>query len=271
MKHPFKKAAIMAAFSALSFQAGAQAFIELESTPRIVGLGIASVPDYKGSSNNTGAIAPYFRYTFSGSERYVQLNATELSLNLLNSTSYRMGPVLNYHPGRDDDVDDPVVARMNKIDGTVEAGIFGEIAWIERGNPRNRFVLGATLLADVGGTYEGWRMRLNARYWHQVSPAIDLHIGGGLWYGNSDYNGTYFSVTPANRGTSGLPLFDAGSGMNEMFLTLGGVMYFSRNWLGAAGVRLSQIQGDPKDSPVVSLRGDKNQFIGGVGAAYMWR
>jgi outer membrane protein len=271
MKNAFKKAAVIAAFAALSLDAAAQAFIELENSPGVIGLGIGTVPDYRGSDDSTGAVAPFFRYTLPGTERYLQLNATELSFNVLNSQSFRFGPVLNYHFGRDDDIDDEVVKRMAEIDGTVEAGIFGEIAWIERGNPRNRFILGATLLADVGGESEGYRLRLNARYWRQVSPAIDLHIGGGLWYASSDYNNHYFGVNTGNRGTSGLPLYEAGSGTNEYFLTLGAVAYFSRSWAGMAGIRLSQITGDAKDSPVVSIRGDKSQFIGGVGVAYMWR
>jgi MipA family protein len=223
------------------------------------------------SDDTTGGIAPFARYTFQGQERFLQLNATELSLNLINSSSVRLGPVLNYHFGRDDDIDDALVKRMTEIDGAVEGGVFGEIVWADRGNPRNRFVLGTTLLKDLSSESSGFRARLNARYWRQVATNVDIHVGGGLWYGDSDYNNHYFGVTPANRGTSGLPLFNAGSGVHEYFLTLGAMMYLSPNWLGAAGVRLSQITGDAEDSPVVSQRGDKNQFIGGIGVAYMWR
>jgi outer membrane protein len=271
MKHAIKKAAVVAALALLSPFAAAQAFLELDTVPQTLGLGIGVVPDYRGSDDYTGAIAPFFRYTFRGTNQYVQLNATELTLNLINSTRFRLGPVVNYHFGRDDDVDDVIVKQMRKIDDTVEAGVFGEIVWADAGNPRNRFILGATWLADVGGESHGMRLRLNARYWQQVHRAIDLHIGGGFIYADSDYNSTYFSVTPANVGSSGLPFFNAGSGVNEYYLTLGGTLYFSRNWLAAAGLRASKLAGDAKDSPVVSIRGDSTQLIGGVGIAYMWR
>ena len=271
MKHAITKAAIIAALAILSPQAGAQAFLELDTVPHTLGLGVGFGPDYRGSDDYTGAIAPFFRYTFRGTNQYVQLNATELTLNLLNSTRFRLGPVVNYHFGRDKDVDDVIVKQMREIDDTVEAGVFGEIVWSDAANPRNRFMLGATWLADVGGESHGSRLRLNARYWQQVGRAVDLHIGGGFIYADSDYNSTYFSVTPANVGTSGLPFFNAGSGVNEYYLTLGGVMYLSRNWLAAAGIRASKLAGDAKDSPVVSVRGDSSQFIGGVGIAYMWR
>jgi outer membrane scaffolding protein for murein synthesis (MipA/OmpV family) len=130
--------------------------------------------------------------------------------------------------------------------------------------------VGATVLTDVGGKSDGTRVRLNARYWRQVAPQWDFHVGGGVYYGDSNYNSYYFSVTPQNVGTSRLPLFNAGSGVSEYYLTLGGLYYVSKQWIVAAGVRASQLTGDAKDSPVVSLRGDKPQFIGGVGVAYLW-
>ena len=271
MKKALTKAAIIAALSVASPWAAGQAFLELDTVPQALGAGVGLLPDYRGSDDYTAGIAPFFRYTFRGTNQYVQVNATELTLNLLNSTRFRLGPVVNYHFGRDDDIDDAVVKRMRKIDDTVEAGVFGEIMWADAANPRNRFILGATWLADVGGESHGMRLRLNARYWQQVHRAIDLHIGGGFIYADGDYNSTYFGVTPANVGTSGLPFFNAGSGVNEYYVTLGGIMYFSRNWLAAAGLRASKLAGDAKDSPIVSLRGDSNQFIGGVGVAYMWR
>ena len=271
MKHAIGKTTIAAALAALSFGASAQAFLELDTTPNVIGIGIGTVPDYRGSADNTGAIAPFLRYNFSGSQRYFQINATEATLNIIDSANFRFGPVLNYHPGRDDDVDNFRVARMVPIDGTVEAGVFAEYAWIERSNPRNRFIIGATLLADAGGEADGFRARFSARYWRQVTTAIDLHIGGGFIYADSKYNNHYFGVNPGNVGASGLPFFNAGSGVNEYYLTLGGVAYLSRTWVGMAGVRLSQIAGDPKDSPLVAQVGDKSQFIGGVGVGYMWR
>jgi outer membrane protein len=265
------KALGAALLCAIGLEASAQAFIELDTVPTVIGLGAGAVPDYRGSDDYTGAIAPYFRHTFAGTERYVQLNATELTFNLVNNRGVRFGPVLNYHFGRDDDIEDKVVKRMSSIGDTVEAGVFGELVWAQGGNPRNRFILGLTLLADVGGEADGFRARLNARYWQQVSRAVDVHVGGGLTYADSKYTRHYFGVTPANVGTSGLPLYEAGSGLNEYYATLGAVVYFNRNWIGMAGVRLSQLAEDAKNSPIVSQRGDKFQFIGGIGIGYMWR
>ena len=271
MKRYGKAAAIVALLLSWSLGVSAQSFIEPDTVPHVIGLGAGFAPDYRGSDDYRGVIAPFAHYTLPNSNRYVQLNATELSFNLLDSKQYRLGPVLNYHPGRDDDVEDALVKRMRKIDGTVEAGVFGEIQWLEPNNPRNRFIVGLTLLQDIGGESSGFRARLNARYWHQLTTAVDFHVGGGLIYANSNYNNTYFGVNPQNVGTSGLPFFHASSGLNEYYVTLGGIMYLSRSWMVAAGLRASKLTGDAKDSPVVSLRGDDTQLIGGIGIGYMWR
>lgn len=58
---------------------------------------------------------------------------------------------------------------------------------------------------------------------------------------------------------------------NEYFVTAGALAYFSRNWVGLAGVRVGWLSGDAKDSPIVSQQGDSTQVIGGIGIGYMWR
>lgn len=251
--------------------AQAQGFIEIETVPAIIAVGLGSAPDYRGSDDNAFGIFPYFRYQFLGQERYVQLLANELSLNLLNSSKFRFGPVLNYHFGRDDDIEDDVVKRMREIDDTVEAGVFGDMVWRDPANPRNRFIVGASVLQDIGDESDGWRARLSARWWRQVSRAFDLQLGAGLIYADDDYNDTYFGVNADNVGTSGLPLFTADSGVNEYYLTVGGMMYLSKTWVAGAGLRASKLAGDAKDSPIVEDRGDDTQLIFGVALGYMWR
>lgn len=265
--------AVIAAIVGLGTATGAaaQGFLELEQTPNFLGLGVGVVPDYKGSDDRTAGVAPYARYTFSGQQRYVQLFANEVSLNLVDSKQFRFGPILNYHFGRED-VEDQVVKRMDKIDDSVELGVFGDIAWIDEANPRNRFIVGAALLQDVSDESDGFRAKMSARYWHQVHPAVDLHLGGGFIYGNDKYNDHYFGVNAGNVGTSGLPSFKAASGVNEYFASVGTAIYLSREWVLGAGLRYGRVTGDAADSPIVDQRGDPSQLTAGIGVAYiLWR
>src|SRR3954463_14229338 len=117
MKHRLNAIATLLPLLIASSHAAAQAFIQPDTIPAVVGLGVGFAPDYQGSDDYKGVVAPFAHYTLPNSNRYLQLNATELTFNLVNSPKWRLGPVLNYHPGRDD-VHDEAVKRMQKIDGT---------------------------------------------------------------------------------------------------------------------------------------------------------
>jgi len=250
-----------------AFAIDARAQVEVPSVPTMIGLGIASVPDYQGSDDRKFAPLPIFRDTFSDGYRYVSLIGTQLTLNLLSSPRFHLGPMLNYHGARDDKVDDPVVKNMRKLDAEVEVGIFGQMVFADEANKRNRTIVTGNYLTAGGRGIA----RANVRWWHQIAPQWDVLLGGDVAYGDKDYNNHYFGVNPGNAGTSGLPNFTAGSGLNQYSATAAAAWYINKSWMGLGGVQLAQIAGDAKDSPIVSMRGDKTQTTFLVGVIYQWR
>src|SRR5512134_1896725 len=100
-------AAVVFALSlATAAQAGMDSPFAIDNVPNVIGVGVGMVPDYLGSDDYTVAAAPFFRWTLPGTERYLQLNVTELSFNVLNHPNFVLGPVVNYRPGRKDVDDD---------------------------------------------------------------------------------------------------------------------------------------------------------------------
>jgi outer membrane protein len=256
-------------FASAGLAAGIDSPVAIENVPKVVGLGVGMVPDYLGSDNYTVAAAPFFRYTFADSERYLQLIATELSFNVLNHPNFVLGPVLNYRPGRSD-VEDDVVDEMDEIDGTVDLGITAGYIWKNKANPRHRFITSLTFYGDAGDVYRGWLVSAGARYWYPVSKPIDLQIGVGANYGNSQYMDTYFGVSSEDARHSGLKKFEADEGFRDINAQVGAVIHFSMNWHLAAGVKYFGLISDASDSPIVDKRGDANQFVFGLGLAYSW-
>jgi outer membrane protein len=49
-----------------------------------------------------------------------------------------------------------------------------------------------------------------------------------------------------------------------------GIFHLSRKWHPAGGVLYSRLLGDASDSPIVSDRGSKNQWIFGAELVYGW-
>jgi MipA family protein len=250
-------------------QTGGLVPVDLE-VPHVAGVAVGFLPDYEGSDDYTFGIAPAFRYTFQRQERYIQLLGNELSANLLNNPNLRLGPVLTYRFGRNNQIDDRQVKRMTEIDGTVMGGVFADYVFRLSQNPRHRFIVGGQAQYDLGGESHGWRFSGSARYWHPIATPVDLFLGTAVNFATKDYMDTYFGVNSVDATRSGLPHYTAGGGAKDFVLVGGGTFYLSRSWATTAGVRYSRLLDHASDSPIVDDRGSENQFFTGVGIAYMW-
>ena len=243
---------------------------DIENVPNVVGVGVGMVPDYQGSDDYMVGGAPFFRLTLPKSEYYLRLLATDLQANIIDHPWLRLGPAINYRFGRSDDVDDDVVKEMKEIDGTIEAGAFVGIELVDKDNPRQRFLSQIEFLSDVGGEYKGYNVSLTATYYFPVHKAVDLAFGGGVTYTDDNYTETYFGVDQEDAARTGLPVYEAEGGFTLAKLTFAAILHLSESWHIAAGAQWRPLLDDAADSPIVEDRGDKNQWIYGIGAAYSW-
>ena len=258
---------------ALAFAQAGGGFVETEEGINIVGLGVGQVPDYQGSNDHTTAVGPFLRYYFSG-QRYVNVLGPQITLNVLDDKVWQFGPELVYRLGRDSDVEDAVVKQMNKIDNTVEAGGFVAASYQLSEDPRNRFIVSADLVADTGNTHNGYIGTVGVRYWLPVNEAVVLQAGVGFAYASQDYVQTYYGVSGTDIAlfpSLGGNAYKPDGGVTDVRATFGAVVHLSRTWHLGVGARYQGLQGDAKDSPVVSERGDSNQWIYGVALGYAWQ
>jgi len=249
-------------------QAEEGAFI-VDNVPTIVGIVVGAAPDYVGSDDYTAVAAPIVRYTFEKQQRYIQLMATTLSFNVLDYPDIAFGPVLNYRPGRDD-VEDDKVDHMEDIDGTAEAGIFAGYTWRDKANPRYRLITSVEFLSDVGNEYDGWIASLSVRLWFPVSKPLDLQVGVGTTYGNSQYMDTYFGVSERDAARTGLDYYESGSDFRDVNGQIAGVYQLSKSWKLLGVVKYFYLLDEAADSPVVDDRGSKSQLMAALGGAYSW-
>ncbi|RZM09285.1 MAG: MipA/OmpV family protein, partial [Sphingomonas sp.] len=82
----------------------------------------------------------------------------------------------------------------------------------------------------------------------------------------------YFNVTPAGSVASGLPTFNADGGWKNFQVGAIGTYALTgdllHGWKIVAGGTYSRLMNDFKDSPIVSIAGDRDQWLGTVGIAY---
>jgi outer membrane scaffolding protein for murein synthesis (MipA/OmpV family) len=251
----------------------AQSFVpEFQDGINFIGLAVGAGPDYYGSADYAGGIAPYGRYLFSG-ERYVQLLGPELTINLVNHKNWRLGPVIRYRFGRDDEVEDKVVKRMREIDDTTEAGLFVAYRMQLSANPLHQVSFAADVLTDTGDVHEGTTGGVRVNYFHPFGERLIGNIGIGVAYGSDKFAETYFGVTGSDvalyPSLGGQP-YEASGGLTGVRIPFGLTTPLSRQWMLSAGGRYERLLGDAEDSPIVDERGDANQWFFGVGAAYLF-
>ena len=59
---------------------------------KVFGVGVGIYPDYLGSNNYSVGAAPFGRYNFGKTERYLELVATELYANVLDHPFCGLAP-----------------------------------------------------------------------------------------------------------------------------------------------------------------------------------
>jgi len=231
--------------------------------------GVGAAPDYIGSDDDFVGVAPMGVFSL-GDNRFFSVLANSAFLNVSTSENFRFGPTGTYRFGRDDDIDDPVVSRMEKIDDTLEVGAFASYVIKTSGDIRDRMTFGGHIAFDVGGEHDGYVASANVRRWLPVGRFGILGLGAGITYGSGDYMDTYFSVSSVDAVATGLPQYKADSGFRDARLLAIFIHPITKNWVAGTGVMYSRILGDAADSPVVDIRGDKDQLIYGLGLGYVW-
>ena len=258
------------ALTALSGTTHAQiAAFDPEEGLNVVALGLGSAPDYPGSSDNKGALAPTVRYYFSG-KRYVQLLGPQLSVNVLNDNVVQFGPQVVARFKRDSEVDDEVVKQMKEIDSAVEGGVFIGAVW-QLGDDRRQRI---GVRADVQGGDNGTTGTVTFNYFQPVSRSVVLNIGGGIGLADSKWARTYFGVKDADLAlfpSQGGVEYKPDGGVMDNRVNFSAIMNLSPNWIVAAGARYQRLHGDFADSPIVKERGDRNQWIYGLVVGYVWQ
>lgn len=238
--------------------------------PNLVGAGLGVTPRYTGASENIVGVAPGLRYQFKGSERYAEWYGTMGDVNLLDSATWQIGPVLNLRLGRHD-VKDEMVRKLNDVDDTIEGGVMVSYTWMHTDEAPWRLRVGGLSLFDLGNVYSGFNSSIFANCWVPLSSQIFVGFGGGLTWSSSSYNRAFYGITPAESQASGLPAYTPDGGMRQWYAWPAVIIQVAPHWFAGAGVFYQHLTGDAAESPIVAQRGNRSQWTGGIGLGYAWK
>ena len=127
------------------------------------------------------------------------------------------------------------------------------------------------MLTAVSGGTTGTHVTPYASFWMPLSSTVFAGVGAGLTWSSSSFMQQRFGVTTGAAAASGLPTYTAGAGVRQVYAWPAVVWRFSPRWFAAGGAFYQRITGDAADSPIITQRGDRNQWTVGAGLAYAWR
>jgi outer membrane scaffolding protein for murein synthesis (MipA/OmpV family) len=244
-----------------------------------VGLGLGFVPSYSGSDDYQAFPLPLIAGRVGGVG--ISPNGPGFVLDLFSpaptfgprKTTFSAGPAFRVRADRVQQIGDDVVDRLQDLNLAFELGGNVGVSFPGVFNPRDSLSVGTQVRWDVAGAHEGMVIEPQIGYRRAFGTGIAFQAQVGVQFVDDRFADYYFSVSPEQSALSGLPQFQADGGLNS----LGGVSILSFDLDGNllnGGLSIytvlgySRLVGDASETPFTDLRGDPNQFLGGVGVGY---
>jgi len=252
--------------------------IVFDETWASVGLGIGAVPSYAGSDDYIAFPLPVLAGRVAGIG--ISPNGPGFTLDLFSpesganqGTRFFGGPTFRVRNDRAQQINDPVVELAGELDWAVEVGAQAGVSFSGVFNPVDTLSISAQARWDVAGAHDGMLIEPSMTYSRLFGPGIRFSTNLGLQFVDDSFADYYFSLSPGQSVASGLPVFTADGGLNNASSTTiinfdldGNALNGGLNIYTVLGY--SRMIGDGADTPFTSIRGDANQFIGGVGLGY---
>jgi outer membrane scaffolding protein for murein synthesis (MipA/OmpV family) len=260
---PFRmfSAGILSVILAVGLIVPQLAFAEL-SNDTILGPGLRWRPAYEGSATQHLELVPVVRYF--GQPWFVRSTqgALEGGLRFELVPGLHIGAQLAYESGRDSSESD-FLKNHHVPDVNPGASIGAHLEWDLK--------IGPMPISLVARTRQNLDIDRGAQ--------VDLRLSGGIFqkgpfsagvftqatYADAKSTSAFYTVTPAQSGSTGLPKFEAGGGL--LFGSFGLLWSFdlARHWVVVGNMEVRTLYGDAARSPITER--STNYFIT-AGLAY---
>jgi outer membrane protein len=228
-----------------------------------IGLGPVIFPDYDGSDSYKVSLKPLFTLRYRD---VFQIDNNRLRVFVVGSNAlfpserFKLGPLLKIGSGRDED-NNTALTGLGNVGTSVEFGIFGSY---EIGPAQLRL----RIQKDVANGHSGLVVIGDVQSGIYKTENLTVVVSLSSSWSDGRYMDSFFGINGMQSLASGLPVFNAGSGLKDVKGGFGANYNLSDHWsvMGFAGY--SRLLGDANNSPLVKLRGSPNQFASGVFASF---
>jgi outer membrane scaffolding protein for murein synthesis (MipA/OmpV family) len=240
-----------------------------------VGVGAGINPTYAGSNDYSVIPVPLVQGNLFGigiSPRPAGI-ALDFIPNPADGIGFSFGPSARLRANRTMDPKDEVVARLPKLKHAIELGPTAGISIPKVLDPYDSLSFSVDAHWDVTGRYSGVQLNPTITYFTPLSRGAAVSLSLDADHNSDSYMDYYYSIDTAGASASGLPEYRAHGGWTRVgALLFGGVDLDGNLENGGLAVfaiaSYSRMLGDAADSPITSLRGSPNQFLGALGIGY---
>lgn len=251
-----------------------------DDTWATIGLGVGMVPSYAGSNDYIAFPLPLIAgrvggvgISPNGPGFVLDVNSPKPVMGPRKGARVAFGPAFRFRNDRNNRISDDVVARAGKLDAALEVGGNVAVSIPNVIKPFDSLSIGVQARWDVLGAHEGMIIEPQIGYRALLGKGFTLQAQASAEFVDDNFADYYFTVSPAQAAATGLAQFRADGGLNRIGTTAILAYDLDRNPLnggwsltGVGGY--SRLIGDSADTPYTAVRGDANQFILGLGAAY---
>ncbi len=241
-----------------------------------LGVGVIYGPSYDGSDDYVLSPVPVLQGSLKGVD--IAPRPGGVALDFIPDANdakigFSLGPVATLSRNRASQIKDPVVRAAGKLDDAVEIGANAGITLNRVLHRYDSLALSADVKWDVAGAHSGRTISPTFTYTTPLSRAALVSLSASMRHVDGQFARYYYSVSPAQASASGLPRFDADGGWESWSLGVLAGYDLSGNALngGFSVIAIgaySRMIGDAADTPFTSLRGDADQWSGGLGIGY---
>lgn len=195
-----------------------------------LGLGVTGGPTYPGAED--AEASPWLI------GRNTRFGTSEAG----DGQGFSISPSFGMVGSRDAD-DDAALVGLDEVDRTIELG--GRVSYGM--GPVSAY----TSLRKGFNGHEGLAGEVGTKYRTELNDRVTLWSGLELGYGDSDYNSTYFGVTPEEAARTDYSEYAPGGGFNSAAITFEARYAINDSTAILGEVEYGKLIGDAADSPIV--------------------
>lgn len=230
------------------------------------GAGLLVSPSYLGDDEYQFMAVPNIRMTYA--DKFFASIQEGAGYNLINNKHWRVGPLVRYDFGRDEDGDNTFrvggddtndLRGLGDVDGTVELGGFIEYKM----QPVSAKV---EILQGVGG-HEGMSGSAGLKYNGRTQlkqKALMYSFGSEIKFADSNYHEAYFGVDVGQSVASGLAQYKPDAGILTYGVGASIIMPITDKVATVLFTNYNRLGDEAANSSLVEERGSANQGTAGL-------